>query len=86
MYVRAGRPAFARPCVGIHKSTSLMSSSLLLYHLYIYIYMDVCIDMCLYVYVDKWIRGLVSLLNSKSTFVDYSKPKPSLLKNSSDII
>ena len=30
MYLRAGRPAFARPCVGIHKSTSLMSSSLLL--------------------------------------------------------
>ena len=30
MYVRAGRPAFARPCVEIHKSTSLMSSSLLL--------------------------------------------------------
>ena len=25
MYVRAGRPAFARPCVGIHKSTSLSS-------------------------------------------------------------
>ena len=30
MYVRAGRPAFARPCVGVHKSRSLMSSSLLL--------------------------------------------------------
>ena len=30
MYVRAGRPAFARPCMGFHKSTSLMSSSLLL--------------------------------------------------------
>ena len=30
MYVRAGRPAFARPCVGVHKSTSLMSSSLVL--------------------------------------------------------
>ena len=30
MYVLAGRPAFARPCVGVHKSTSLMSSSLLL--------------------------------------------------------
>ena len=30
MYVRAGRPAFARPCMGLHKSTSLMSSSLLL--------------------------------------------------------
>ena len=28
MYVRAGRPAFARPCVGVRKSTSLMSSSL----------------------------------------------------------
>ena len=30
MYVHAGRPAFARPSVGVHKSTSLMSSSLLL--------------------------------------------------------
>ena len=30
MYVRAGRPAFARPCVGVHKSTSPMSSSPLL--------------------------------------------------------
>ena len=30
MYVHGGRPAFARPCVGVHKSTSLMSSSLLL--------------------------------------------------------
>ena len=30
MCVRAGRPAFARPCVGVHKSTSLKSSSLLL--------------------------------------------------------
>ena len=30
MYVRAGRPAFARPCVEVHKSTSLMISSLLL--------------------------------------------------------
>ena len=30
MYVRAGHPAFVRPCEGVHKSTSLMSSSLLL--------------------------------------------------------
>ena len=30
MYVRSGRPAFARPYVGVHRSTSLMSSSLLL--------------------------------------------------------
>ena len=30
MYVRTGRPAFARPYAGVHRSTSLMSSSLLL--------------------------------------------------------
>ena len=30
MQVRAGRPAFARSCEGVHWSTSLMSSSLLL--------------------------------------------------------
>ena len=30
MYVRAGRPAFARPYVGVYRSTSLISSSLLL--------------------------------------------------------
>ena len=30
MYVRAGRPAFARPSEGAHRRTSLMSSSLLL--------------------------------------------------------
>ena len=30
MYVRAGRPAVAWPYVGVHRSTSLMSSSLLL--------------------------------------------------------
>ena len=30
MYVRTGRPAFAWPYVGVHRSTSLMSSSLLL--------------------------------------------------------
>ena len=51
MYVLAGRPAFARPYVGVHGSTSLMSSSLLLQqrpassvrliwivYIYIYIY------------------------------------------------
>ena len=30
MLVRAGRPTFARSCEGVHRSTSLMSSSLLL--------------------------------------------------------
>ena len=29
MYIRAGRPAFARPYMGAHRSASLMSSSLL---------------------------------------------------------
>ena len=32
MYVRAGRPNFAWPYAGVHRSTSLMSSSLLLQH------------------------------------------------------
>ena len=31
MYVRAGRPTLAHPYVGVHRSTSLMSSSLLLH-------------------------------------------------------
>ena len=30
MYIRAGHPAFARPCERVHRSTSLMSSSSLL--------------------------------------------------------
>ena len=30
MHVRAGRPAFAWPYAGVHRSTSLMNSSLLL--------------------------------------------------------
>ena len=30
VYVRAGRPAFAWPYTGVHRSTSLMNSSLLL--------------------------------------------------------
>ena len=30
MKVQAGRPAFARPCEGVHRRTSFMSSSLLL--------------------------------------------------------
>ena len=30
MLVRAGRPVFVRPCEGVHRNTSLMSSSFLL--------------------------------------------------------
>ena len=34
MYVRAGHPTFARPYVGVHRSASLMSYSLLLQHVW----------------------------------------------------
>ena len=61
MYVRAGRSAFARPCVGIHKSTSLMSSSLLLQQ---------C-PACLYV----WFVDLVGFYGI-STIVGYLMPNP----------
>ena len=43
MYVRDGRPTFARPCVGIHKSTSLMSSSLLLQQCPACLVQEICI-------------------------------------------
>ncbi len=32
MYVRAGRPAFGRPCVGVHRNTYI--------YMYIYIYIN----------------------------------------------
>ena len=47
MYVRAGRPAFAQPYVGVHRSTSLMSLSLLLQQ---------C-PACLVKTATSWIRG-----------------------------
>ena len=56
MYVRAGRPAFARPYMGVQRSTSLISSSLLLQQcpaclvrLTIYIYIYMCMFVCMYV-------------------------------------
>ena len=66
MYVRAGRPAFARPYVGVHRSTSLMSSSLLLQqclvclvnYIYIYIYITIHIyefQLSLYLYICIYI-------------------------------
>ena len=63
MFVRAGRPAFARPCLGVHKSTSLISSSLLPQnthtrthththtHTHIYIYILTYIYICKYIYL-----------------------------------
>ena len=43
MYVRAGRPAFARLYAGLHRSTSLMSSSLLLQQCPAYLVRLTCI-------------------------------------------
>ena len=63
MYVRTGRPAVAWPYVGVHRSTSLMSSSLLLQQcpaclvrltLYIYIYIYIYI----YMYTHTHSKGL----------------------------
>ena len=43
MYVLAGRPAFARPYVGVYRSTSLMSSSLHLQQCSAYLVRLTCI-------------------------------------------
>ena len=50
MYVWAGHPAFAWPYVGVHRSTSLMSSSLLLQQC------PVCL-VCLTWIVSWWVAG-----------------------------
>ena len=66
VYVRAGRPAFAWPYVGVHRSTSLMSSSLLLqqcpaclvrltYIVFMYTYIHTFIHMSMYTYIHTHI-------------------------------
>ena len=51
MHVRAGRPAFARPYAGVHRSTSLMSSSLLLQQCPAYL---VCLTWIVFVMGSRW--------------------------------
>ena len=51
MYVRAGRPAFAWPYAGVHRSTSLMSSSLLLQQCPACL---VCLTCIVFVMGGKW--------------------------------
>ena len=51
MYVHAGRPAFAWPYAGVHRSTSLMSSSLLLQQCPAYLVRLTCI---VFVMGGKW--------------------------------
>ena len=74
MYVRAGRPAFARPCVGVHKSTSLMSSSLLLQQCPACLWKtrqfdDILLRHCNAVYnqnpIDRWMKGCILPFSKK---------------------
>ena len=51
MYVRAGRPALARPYVGVHRSTSLMSLSLLLQQCHACL---VCLAWIVFVMGGRW--------------------------------
>ena len=51
-YVRAGRPAFAQLYVGVHRSTSLMSSSLLLQQCPAYLVRLTCI---VFVMGGRWL-------------------------------
>ena len=51
MYVRAGRPSFVRPYEGIHRSTSLMSSSLLFHLCPVFL---VRLDWIYFVMGGKW--------------------------------
>ena len=49
MYVRAGRPAFAWPYLGVHRRTSLMSSSLLLQQC------PACLTLIVFVMGGRWL-------------------------------
>ena len=51
MQVRAGRPTFARPYEGVHRSTSLMSSSQLLQQCPAYL---VCLTFIVFVMGGRW--------------------------------
>ena len=55
MYVRAGRPAFARPYVGVHRGTPLMSSSLLLSVLHVWFRLTLIV----FVMGGRWAVSLV---------------------------
>ena len=89
MYVRAGRPAFARPCVGIHKSTSLMSSSLLLQQcpacLVRLTWIDFviggrwpyswCLVGCRYIYIIHFLSVIINSFLVVITIIRYSRKK-----------
>ena len=51
MFVLAGRPTFPRPYVGVHRSTSFMSSSLLLQQCPAYL---VCLTRIVFVMGGRW--------------------------------
>ena len=56
MYVRAGRPTLAHPYVGVHRSTSLMSSSLLLQQCPACLVRQTCIVFSLYIFIYIYIQ------------------------------
>ena len=81
---RAGRPAFEWPYVGVHRSASFMSSSLLLQqcpaclvHLTIYIYMSmddnihVCVGACVCVWVGVYVCVWVGVCVMKKDIVTW---------------
>ena len=54
MYVRAGHPPFARPCEGVHRSTSFMSSSLLLQQCPTFL---VCLILIVFLMDGRWLNS-----------------------------
>ena len=60
VYVRAGRSAFARPYVGVHRSTPLMNSSLLLQQCPACLFRLTCI---VFVMGGRWPYTLFGLTN-----------------------
>ena len=57
MYVRAGRPAFARPYVGVHRNTSLLRSI----YLSLSIYLSISICSYLSIYLSIYLSLFISI-------------------------
>ena len=73
IYVRAGRPTFAWPYAGVHRSTSLMSSSLFLQQCPACLVRLTCIDLKGHILTFKdvkWPRTLAAYIESISPSQD----------------
>ena len=69
IYVRAGRPAFARSYVGVHRSTSLMSSPLLLQQCPACLF---CLTWIVFVMVGKWSVNIIFNLHDSNVFFNWN--------------